>query len=91
MSGILKSSVHIVLQDNTKNTIKAISDAGLPSLLCSNHTLQLAVNKGFLYYMLQSLNEQKQALGIFGSEQLLGHLNVHQWTLLEKVPLSWLR
>lgn len=43
------------------------------------------------YYMLQSLNEQKQALGIFGSEQLLGHLKVHQWTLLEKVPLSWLR
>ena len=38
--------VQVVLRDNAKNMIKAMSDAGLPSLLRVAHTLQLAVNKG---------------------------------------------
>lgn len=41
------------------------------------------------YYMLQSLFEQKQALGIVGSEyELLDNLTAHQRTLLEKTICS---
>ncbi len=43
--GIHKSAVHVVLQDNAKNMMKAMSDAELPSLPCVAHTLQLAVNE----------------------------------------------
>lgn len=46
--GIPKSAVHVVLQDNAKNMVKAMTEAGLPSLPCVAHTLQLAVNKGLL-------------------------------------------
>lgn len=138
--GIPKTSVHIVLRDNAKNMIKAMSDAELPSLPCTAHTLQLAVHEGLLsqksvadavatgrrvvghfkhsalaysrlediqleinqpakrlqqdvqtrwnstFYMIQSLVEQKRALGIFVSEHgLPDALMAHQWTLLEKV------
>ena len=41
-------SVHVVLHDNAKNMIKAMNDAGLPSLPCVAHTLQLAVDEGLL-------------------------------------------
>ncbi|KAL1249064.1 hypothetical protein QQF64_022382 [Cirrhinus molitorella] len=37
--GIPKSSIHVVLRDNAKNMIKAMADAGLPSLSCAAHTL----------------------------------------------------
>lgn len=40
-----KTSVHVVLRDNAKNMIKAMNDAGLPSLACVAHTLQLAVHE----------------------------------------------
>ncbi|XP_067283555.1 zinc finger BED domain-containing protein 4-like [Pseudorasbora parva] len=46
--GIPKTSVHVVLRDNAKNMIKAMNDAGLPSLPCVAHTLQLAVHEGLL-------------------------------------------
>ncbi|XP_070399081.1 zinc finger BED domain-containing protein 4-like isoform X1 [Nothobranchius furzeri] len=46
--GIPKTSVHVVLCDNAKNMIKAMNDAGLPSLPCFAHTLQLAVHEGLL-------------------------------------------
>lgn len=39
-----------------------------------------------MYYMLQSLIKQKQALGASGSEyELSDFLATHQWTLLEKM------
>ncbi|CAI5676938.1 unnamed protein product [Oreochromis niloticus] len=119
---IPKTSVHAVLRDNARNMIKAMSDAELPSLPCTAHTLQLVVHEGLLsqksvadavavgrkivghfkhsalassrlediqlqinqpakrlqqyvqtrwnstFYMIQSLIEQKRALGIFVSE-----------------------
>ncbi|KAI2668488.1 Zinc finger BED domain-containing protein 4 [Labeo rohita] len=46
--GIPKTLVHVVLRDNAKNMIKAMNDAGLPSLPCVAHTLQLAVHEGLL-------------------------------------------
>lgn len=46
--GINKSSVHVVLRDNARNMIKAMDDAGIASLPCVAHTLQLAVNEGVL-------------------------------------------
>ncbi|XP_025752745.1 zinc finger BED domain-containing protein 4-like [Oreochromis niloticus] len=137
---IPKMSVHVVLRDNARNMIKAMSDAELPSLPCTAHTLQLVVHEGLLslksvadavavgckivghfkhsalaisrlediqlqinhpvkqlqqgvqtrwnstFYMIQSLIEQKRALGIFVSEYgLPDTLTAHQWTLLEKV------
>jgi len=138
--GIPKTSVHVVLRDNAKNMIKGMSDAGLPSLPCAAHTLQLVVNEGILsqrsvadalaigrkivghfkhsplaysclediqleigqpakrlqqdvqtrwnstFYMIQSLIEQKWALGIYVSEkELPDNLTAHQWALLEKI------
>lgn len=44
---IPKSSVHVVLRDNAKNMVKAMSDANLPSLPCVAHTLQLVFMRGF--------------------------------------------
>lgn len=137
---IPKTSVHVVLRDNARNMIKAMSYAELPSLPCTAHTLQLVVHEGLLsqrsvadavadgrkivghfkhsalassrlediqlqinqpvkrlqqdvqtrwnstFYMVQSLIEQKRALGIFVSEYgLPDTLTAHQWTLLEKV------
>ncbi|XP_070847165.1 zinc finger BED domain-containing protein 4-like [Chaetodon trifascialis] len=46
--GIPKSSVHVVVRDSAKNMIKAMNEAGLPSLSCVAHTFQLAVNEGLL-------------------------------------------
>ncbi len=43
-----KTSVHAVLRDNARNMIKAMSDAELPSLPCTAHTLQLVVHEGLL-------------------------------------------
>lgn len=40
--------VHVVFQDNAKNIIKPMSDAELPSLPCTTHTLQLKVREGLL-------------------------------------------
>ncbi|XP_021170026.2 zinc finger BED domain-containing protein 4 [Fundulus heteroclitus] len=137
--GVPKTLIHVVLRDNAKNMIKAMTDAGLQSLPCFAHTLQLVVNEGLLvqrsvtdavtigrkivrhfkhstlaysrlediqlqlnqptkrlqqdvqtrwnstFYMLQSLIEQKRALGIYGSEhELPENLAAHQWALLEK-------
>ncbi|XP_026087257.1 zinc finger BED domain-containing protein 4-like [Carassius auratus] len=137
---IPKTSVHVVLRDNAKNMIKGMNDAGLPSLPCAAHTLQLVVHEGLLsqrsvadalaigrkivghfkhsplaysclediqleigqpakrlqqdvqtrwnstFYMIQSLLEQKRALGVFVSEhELPDNLTAHQWALLEKV------
>ncbi|XP_073722443.1 zinc finger BED domain-containing protein 4-like [Misgurnus anguillicaudatus] len=45
---IPKTSVHVVLRDNAKNMIKGMNDAGLPSLPCAAHTLQLVVHEGLL-------------------------------------------
>ncbi|XP_059201115.1 zinc finger BED domain-containing protein 4-like [Centropristis striata] len=45
---IPKTSVHVVLRDNARNMIKAMSDAELPSLPCTAHTLQLVVHEGIL-------------------------------------------
>ena len=45
---IPKTSVHVVLRDNARNMIKAMSDAELPSLPCTAHTLQLVVHEGLL-------------------------------------------
>lgn len=114
-----------------------MTEAGLPSLPCVAHILQLTVNEGLLaqrsvtvavgrkiighfkhsalayshledihlqlsqpikrlqqdvqtrwkstYYMLQSLMEQRRALGVFGSEhELPNNLTTQQWALLEK-------
>ncbi|KAK0142029.1 Zinc finger BED domain-containing protein 4 [Merluccius polli] len=137
--GIPKTSVHVVLRDNAKNMIKGMNDAGLPSLPCAAHTLQLVVHEGILsqrsvadalaigrkivghfkhsplaysrlediqlqisqpakrlqqdvqtrwnstFYMIQSLMQQKRALGVFVSEyELPDNLTAPQWTLLEK-------
>lgn len=46
--GDLKSSLRIVVRDNGKNMIKALDDAGLRSLPCVAHTLQLVANEGRL-------------------------------------------
>ena len=46
--GIPKGKVHVILRDNASNMAKAMKDAGLPSLPCMAHTLQLAVNEGVL-------------------------------------------
>jgi len=42
--GISKGNVCVILRDNASNMVKAMKDAGLPSV----HTLQLAVNEGVL-------------------------------------------
>ena len=46
--GIQKSSVHVVLRDNAQIMIKAMTDAGLPSLPCAAHSVQLVVQEGLL-------------------------------------------
>ena len=46
--GIPTEKVHVILRDNAKNMVKAMKDAGVPSLPCMAHTLQLVVNKGVL-------------------------------------------
>ncbi|XP_053571558.1 uncharacterized protein LOC128661312 [Bombina bombina] len=137
---IPKGSVHVVVRDNAKYMIKGMEDAGLPSISCVAHTLQLAVSEGLLsqcsisdavgvgrrivghfkhsnlaysrlqdiqiqlgqpikrlqqdvqtrwnstFYMLQSLIEQKQALGVYVSEhELPATITANQWNLMEKM------
>ncbi|XP_040197574.1 uncharacterized protein LOC120930457 [Rana temporaria] len=43
-----KSSVHVVVRDSGTNMIKGVEDAGLQTLSCVAHTLQLAVSEGLL-------------------------------------------
>ncbi|KAK7886511.1 hypothetical protein WMY93_026132 [Mugilogobius chulae] len=45
---IAKGKVHVVLRDNARNMIKALSQCGLSSLGCMAHTLQLAVHEAVL-------------------------------------------
>lgn len=137
---IPKSSVHVVVRDNGRNMIKGVQDAGLQSLSCVAHTLQLAVSEGLLsqrsiteavgvgrkivghfkhsnlaysrlqdiqiqlgqpikrlqqdvqtrwnstFYMLQSLIEQKRAIGVYVSEhELPATITANQWNLMEKM------
>ncbi len=45
---IPKSSVHVVVRDNAKNMVKGMEEAGVSSLPCVAHTLQMAVTEGLL-------------------------------------------
>uniref|UniRef100_A0A8C5PW74 BED-type domain-containing protein n=1 Tax=Leptobrachium leishanense TaxID=445787 RepID=A0A8C5PW74_9ANUR len=136
---IPKNSVHVVVRDSARNMIKGMEEAGLPSISCVAHTLQLVVSEGLLsqrsisdavgvgrrivghfkhsnlaysrlqdiqlqlgqpikrlqqdvqtrwnstFYMLQSLIEQKRAIGVYSSEnELPATLTANQWNLMEK-------
>uniref|UniRef100_A0A8C5MY44 BED-type domain-containing protein n=1 Tax=Leptobrachium leishanense TaxID=445787 RepID=A0A8C5MY44_9ANUR len=63
---IPKSSVHVVVRDNAKNMIKGMEDAGLPSISCVAHTLQLAVSEGLL-----SQRSIADAVGV--GRKIIGH------------------
>ncbi|XP_041843803.1 zinc finger BED domain-containing protein 4-like [Melanotaenia boesemani] len=45
---IPKDKVHVILRDNARNMVKGMTDAGLPSLGCMAHTLQLAIHEAVL-------------------------------------------
>lgn len=45
---IPKDRVHVILRDNAQNMAKGMKDAGLPSLGCMAHSLQLVVKEGLL-------------------------------------------
>ncbi|XP_047222504.1 zinc finger BED domain-containing protein 4-like [Girardinichthys multiradiatus] len=45
---IPKDKIHVILRDNARNMVKAMIDAGLPSLGCMAHTLQLAIHEAVL-------------------------------------------
>lgn len=136
--GIKTTATHVVVHDNARNMVRGMSDAGLASLCCVAHTLQLVVHEGLLsqrsvgdavaverrivgqfkkstlaysklediqlsinqpsrqlqqdvptrwnstLYMIQSLLDQKWALGIYASENEVDTLSANQWALLEK-------
>lgn len=134
---IPKEKVHVILRDNARNMVRAMQDAGFPSLGCMAHTLQLAVHEGVLsqrsvndiiatgrrivghfkhsplaysrlqtqlgqpikrlqqdvstrwnstFYMLQSLLEQKRALGAYGADyDLPATFTANQWGLMENM------
>ena len=45
---IALSQVHVVIRDNGSNTVKAMTEANLPSFGCFAYSLQLVVNDGVL-------------------------------------------
>lgn len=45
---IPKDKVHVILRDNARNMVKAMADAGLPSLGCMPQSLQLAIKDTML-------------------------------------------
>lgn len=63
---IPKTSVHVVLRDNARNKIKAMSDAELPSLPCAVHTLQLVVHEGLL-------SQRSVAVAVAVGRKIVGH------------------
>ena len=42
----LTDRIHVILRDNAKNMTKGMQEAGLPSMGCVAHTLQLSVKRG---------------------------------------------
>lgn len=42
--GIKKEQVHLIIQDNAANMVKAMKDAAYPDLGCFAHTLQLIIH-----------------------------------------------
>ena len=43
-----KESIHIIVQDNASNMVKAMEEGGYSDLACFAHTLQLIVHDGVL-------------------------------------------
>ncbi|KAM4795879.1 zinc finger BED domain-containing protein 4-like [Rhinophrynus dorsalis] len=64
--GIQKSSVHVVVRDSARNMIRGMEDAGVQSISCVAHTLQLAVSEGLL-----SQRSIADAVGV--GRRIVGH------------------
>ena len=62
------NNVHVFLRDNGKNIVVGLHDAGLPSLKCFSHTLQLCMKSG-----LNSQQAINNALAVCC--QLAGHFS----------------
>lgn len=77
---ISKESVHVVLRDNAKNMVKAMDDAGLPSLPCVAHTLQLTVHEGLLA-------QRSVADAVVVGRRIVGHSPL-AYSLLEDIQLQ---
>lgn len=72
---IEKSRVHVILQDNASNMIKAMDRLGVASVGCFAHTLQLVVNEGLL-----SQRSVKDVLAIGRKIEKSNTCNLHAHT-----------
>ena len=97
--GISKTRVHLIIHDNTSNMMKASREAGLPSMGCFAHTLQLVVNEGVLSQraVIDILAISRKIVGHFKHSTLAYHrlneiqdkLSMDKHRLVQDEPTRW--
>lgn len=61
-------NIHLMVRDNGANMVKGCNDAGIPSVSCFIHTLQLVIT--------QSINSQRSVVDLIATcKKIVGHFN----------------
>ena len=97
--GISKTRVHLIIHDNASNMMKASWEAGLTSMRCFAHTLQLVVNEGVLsqHAVIDILAISRKIVGHFKHSTLVYHrlneiqdkLSMDKHRLVQDEPTRW--